>query len=296
MADGFRTPIDNLQEYKRELVKVYPLALAQPLSTVDSGDVCEPFDLPSEFDHAVNAHTYVWAKGIGTLDPKIWSYEVFVREKLSQWLDGDGGKTYEEVDAQRAREILSTVTATALQWNEAAGAQIEKFEQQKQDEFVFGRGMRKWFGMDPNYLNFNNGWHHLMALVLLSDIASPGSYGTPPLPVLEAVHEIEKGIESNPDLFMKVELKGRLDAVRHRLAKFIGAENDEVVFVQNATTGINVALQNFTWKKDDILVGCTSSWFAPAWWADPIQSPQHTKRSAIPCVTTPKKGPIRSSL
>lgn len=89
--------------------------------------------------------------------------------------------------------------------------------------------------------------------------AHSGSYGTAPLPVYEAVHEIEKEIESNPDLFMRVKLKGRLDAVRHRLAKFIGAENDEVVLVQNATTGINNILQNFTWTQDDILVGCTSS-------------------------------------
>jgi hercynylcysteine S-oxide lyase len=93
--------------------------------------------------------------------------------------------------------------------------------------------------------------------------ASPGSYGTPPLPVLEAVHEIEKEIESNPDLFMRVKLKGRLDAVRYRLAKFIGAENDEVVVVQNATTGINIILQNFRWQKDDILIGCKSFRFAP---------------------------------
>jgi hypothetical protein len=92
-----------LQEYKRELVKVYPLAPTQPLSTVDGGDVCETIDLPSEFDHTVNAHTYVWAKGIDTLHSKIWSYEVFVREKLSRWLDGEGGKNYEEVDAQRAQ-------------------------------------------------------------------------------------------------------------------------------------------------------------------------------------------------
>jgi len=89
--------------------------------------------------------------------------------------------------------------------------------------------------------------------------ASPGSFGATPLPVLEAVHEIDKEIESNQDLFMRVKLKGRLDAVRHRLAKFIGAENDEVVLVQNATTGINAFLQNFRWKQDDILVGCTSS-------------------------------------
>jgi hypothetical protein len=157
MADSFRTSIDNPQEYKRELVKVYPLALVQPLSTVDGGDVCEPFDLPSEFNDAVNAYTYVWAKGIDTLDPTIWSYETFVREKLTRWLGGEGGKNYEEVDAQRAQAILSTTAPTAPQWDEAAEAQIDKVAQEKQDEFVFGHGMRKWFGMDPDYINLNNG-------------------------------------------------------------------------------------------------------------------------------------------
>ena len=126
--------------------------------------------------------------------------------------------------------------------------------------------------------------------------ASLGSYGTTPLPVLEAVHEIEKEIESNPDLFMKVKLKGHLDAARHRLATFIGAENDEVVFVQNVTTGINTVLQNFRWKKDDILVGCASSWFVLSLWADPIQSPHYMERPAIPCVTMRKKNLTRSSL
>lgn len=156
MADGFRTSIDNLQEYKRELVKVYPLSPAQPLSTADGDDVCETFDLPSESDHAVNVHTYVWAKGNDTLEPKIWSYEVFVREKLSRWLGGEGGKNYEEVDAQRAQAAISTATSTAPQWNEVAEAKVE----QQKDEYVFGRGMRKWFGMDPNYINLNNGWYH----------------------------------------------------------------------------------------------------------------------------------------
>lgn len=125
------------------------------MSTADGDDVCETFDLPNEFDHAVNAHTYVWAKGIDTLELKIWSYEVFVREKLSQWLGGEGGRNYEEVDAAHA--LLSAATPTALQWNEVAEAKVKTVEQEKKDEFVFGRIMRKWFGMDPNYINLNNG-------------------------------------------------------------------------------------------------------------------------------------------
>lgn len=125
---------------------------------MDGSELWETFDLPSEFDHAVNAVAYVWAKGIDTLDPKIWSYQVFIKEKLTWWLGGEGGKSYAWVDAKRARLLLAAAAATsAPQWNGVAEAQVKIIEQEKKDEFVFGRGMRKWFGMDPNYINLNNG-------------------------------------------------------------------------------------------------------------------------------------------
>lgn len=42
---------------------------------------------------------------------------------------------------------------------------------------------------------------------------------------------------------------------RQLVADLVGAEQDEIVFVPNATSGINTVLRNFEWKEGDILFG-----------------------------------------
>lgn len=42
---------------------------------------------------------------------------------------------------------------------------------------------------------------------------------------------------------------------RRLVAELVGAEEDEIVFVANATSGINTILRNFEWKEGDILFG-----------------------------------------
>lgn len=42
---------------------------------------------------------------------------------------------------------------------------------------------------------------------------------------------------------------------RGLLADFIGAKEDEVVLVPNATHGLNTVLRNFEWREGDILLG-----------------------------------------
>ena len=53
---------------------------------------------------------------------------------------------------------------------------------------------------------------------------------------------------------MRLELEGLLDNTRARVAKLIGAETDEVVFVPNATHGVNTVLRNFEWHEGDVLI------------------------------------------
>ena len=42
---------------------------------------------------------------------------------------------------------------------------------------------------------------------------------------------------------------------REAVAKFIGAEVDEVVLVPNASHALNIVLRNFEWRDGDVLVG-----------------------------------------
>ncbi|HEY9903397.1 MAG TPA: aminotransferase class V-fold PLP-dependent enzyme [Candidatus Sericytochromatia bacterium] len=71
-----------------------------------------------------------------------------------------------------------------------------------------------------------------------------GSYGACPLPVLEAQQKLRSQLEQQPLRFFMREYEALLDAARSQLAVFVGADADELVFVPNATTGVNAVLRS----------------------------------------------------
>lgn len=83
---------------------------------------------------------------------------------------------------------------------------------------------------------------------------SSGSYGSLPRPVSAAIEHISYGIEKNPDRFMRHTVLPLLAKAREGVAKLLGADVDECVFVPNATHGVNTVLRNLIWSKDDVIV------------------------------------------
>ncbi len=81
-----------------------------------------------------------------------------------------------------------------------------------------------------------------------------GSYGACPLPVLEAQQRSRSQLEHQPLRFLMREYEELLDAARNQLAVFVGAEADELVFVPNATTGVNSVLRSLLFSSDDELL------------------------------------------
>jgi isopenicillin-N epimerase len=73
-----------------------------------------------------------------------------------------------------------------------------------------------------------------------------GSYGACPLPVLEAQQQMRSQLERQPLRFFMREFEALLDSVRSELAAFVGADADELVFVPNATTGVNTVLRSLS--------------------------------------------------
>jgi len=71
-----------------------------------------------------------------------------------------------------------------------------------------------------------------------------GSYGACPLPVLEAQQKLRSQLEQQPLRFFMREYEALVDAARSQLAAFVGADADELVFVPNATTGVNTVLRS----------------------------------------------------
>src|SRR5712691_5420694 len=82
----------------------------------------------------------------------------------------------------------------------------------------------------------------------------PGAYGSVPIPVSAATEATFKSIEGNVDRFIKLRLPEYLTPARHRMAELVGAGPDEVVFVPNASHGLNTVLRNLIWDKEDIVV------------------------------------------
>jgi isopenicillin-N epimerase len=81
-----------------------------------------------------------------------------------------------------------------------------------------------------------------------------GSFGCCPQPVLEFQRKIRARLEWQPVQFFVRDLEGLLDAARAALAEFIGADADDLVFVTNATFGVNAVLRSLRFERGDELL------------------------------------------
>ena len=80
-----------------------------------------------------------------------------------------------------------------------------------------------------------------------------GSFGACPRPVFGEYQRLQTELETEPVDFLSTRrtLPDRLAAARAELAKFLGADRDELVFVTNATTGLNVAARSLDLQQGD---------------------------------------------
>ena len=114
----------------------------------------------------------------------------------------------------------------------------------------FGHPMLNHWCLDPDVTYLNH-----------------GTVGVPPRRVLEAQQAIRDEIERQPSRFLLRELSAitvgeprttqpRMRAAADQVAAFVGARGDDLVFVDNATTGVNAVLRSFPFGEgDEILIG-----------------------------------------
>jgi len=84
-----------------------------------------------------------------------------------------------------------------------------------------------------------------------TDFLNHGSFGATPRAVLASAQRWRLRMEANPDRFLRHELPGALRAAAGRLARFVHAEERDVVFVENATSGMNAVLRSLELRPGD---------------------------------------------
>lgn len=114
---------------------------------------------------------------------------------------------------------------------------VGKVDSKMRFKFSAGMEMRKHWMLD-------DGMHFL----------NHGSFGATPRVVLHAQQAYREQMERQPVDFLVRQLPGELRAAAHALAGFLGAEGNDLAFVENATAGANAVLRAYPWREGDELL------------------------------------------
>ena len=89
-----------------------------------------------------------------------------------------------------------------------------------------------------------------------------GSFGASPRVVLAAAERWRRRMEANPDRFLRWTLPEALRTAAGKLARFLHARERDLVFVENATAGINAVLRSFEFRRGDEILATTHTYNA----------------------------------
>jgi isopenicillin-N epimerase len=102
----------------------------------------------------------------------------------------------------------------------------------------YGASLRKLWPLEPGVTYLNH-----------------GGYGVTPDEIMKVQAEWRLRIERNPTAFMTVEYPTAIRDAAALLARYVGAEAEDLVFVDNATTGCNAVLRSLDLQPgDEIMV------------------------------------------
>ncbi len=81
-----------------------------------------------------------------------------------------------------------------------------------------------------------------------------GSFGATPKSVFDAYQNWQLRLERQPVLFLGRELDGLLKESRRALGKYLNADSDDLVYIPNATHGVNIIARSLQLKPGDEVI------------------------------------------
>lgn len=110
--------------------------------------------------------------------------------------------------------------------------------------------LRELFQLDPDVAFLNH-----------------GSFGATPKEVFAIYQEWQRRLEHQPVKFLGREIQGLLAEARQSLGSYLNADKDDLIFVPNATTGVNIVARSLNLKAgDEVLASdheygaCNNTW------------------------------------
>jgi len=109
--------------------------------------------------------------------------------------------------------------------------------------------------MSANYKTSLHNTHTIMKHLFLLDpkiiFLNHGSFGATPKPVLETYQDWQRQLETQPVRFLSRELNEHLSHARQVLGTFLNADADDLVFIPNATYGVNTVARSLKLTPGD---------------------------------------------
>ena len=78
-----------------------------------------------------------------------------------------------------------------------------------------------------------------------------GSFGATPKPVFKVYQEWQRHLEKQPVYFVDSEMPERFEIARQALGSYVNADASDLVYVPNATFGINVVARSLKLETSD---------------------------------------------
>jgi len=117
-----------------------------------------------------------------------------------------------------------------------------------------------------------------------------GAFGAAPIPVFETYQRWQRELERQPTTFLTQTLEPALADARRELADYVGAGADDLAFVPNATTGVNVVARSLRLEPGDEVLSCDHEYGACdlAWRADCEARGAVYRKVGLPLPLTPE--------